>query len=634
MVFGGRPFRGGRGGHGAADRDPRLETEPLKITDRRMLGWFYTNLGPHAHKIVLGVLAMVAGTSAGLYVPVIIKRIFDEVIEHKNTAPLYDLTVKLLLFTLLSQALSSVRMNVMHLLGQRFVYTLRMQCYRHLMRLGLGYFERERTGDIMSRISNDVGAVEDMVVHGTDNIVSSTIQIAGTIAFMFYLNSRMALVALAPLPVFVISMLVFARFIRPVFRKIREELGDINVKLQERISGIRVIKAFARERDEVDYFDTTSIEYWRANAKSVWMWSTFFPLVGMVTSSGMVVVIWYGARLATQGPAFGSAGTVVAFLAYLQQFYQPIGSLVQVYNNLNRALASMARIFELLDEAPEVPEKEAALELGRVAGAVAFEHVSFRYATGEVVLTDVSVSAAPGETVAIVGRSGAGKTSLVNLIPRFYDPYAGSVLIDGHDVRDVTLRSLRSNIGIVLQETFLFNGTVKDNILYGRPEATDDDIVAAAKAAYAHEFVEHLEHGYDTIIGERGVKLSGGQKQRLAIARALLADPRILILDEATSLVDTEAEQIIQQALNNLKEGRTTFAIAHRLSTIRNADKIVVIDEGEVVEQDRHEALMAKNGLYAEMYQRQYQMEENWGVGGGLGGGIGTPPGGGAPPGV
>lgn len=622
----GQPMRGGHR-HGRGD-DSGREGEgppPLSITDKRMLGWFYTNLGPHWHKILLGVLTMTGSTWAGLYQPKLLRDIFDKVIGHGQTNLLYPLAAALMMWTILGGVLGAARMTVMHLLGQRFMYTLRMQCYRHMMGLDIAYFENQRTGDIMSRISNDVGTVEDMVVHGTDNLISNTLRIVGVVAFMFWMNWRMALVALVPLPVFLISMIVFGRVIRPVFRRIREELGDINVKLQERISGIQVIKAFAREDAETEFFDVSAKEYWKVNARSIWMWSTFFPAVGLITSAGSVVMTWYGARLATGGNGMATAGDVVAFLLYLQQFYQPIGTLVQTYNTMNRALASMARIFELLDEKPEVAEKEDAVELEQVEGRVDIDHVSFRYTTGEVVLHDVSVSAAPGETVAIVGRSGAGKTTLVNLIPRFYDPFEGRVLVDGHDVREVTKQSLRHNLAMVLQETFLFNATIRENILYARPDATEEELVEAAKAAYAHDFIVELEKGYDTVCGERGVRLSGGQKQRLSIARALLANPRILILDEATSLVDTEAEQIIQKALANLMQGRTTFVIAHRLSTIRKADKIVVIDDGQVVEQDRHEVLIEKQGLYAEMYNRQFQFEEEWGIPSGVanGGGIG-----------
>ena len=621
MMMGGMGGRGRHGGRGHHSDDS--DTQPLKITDRRMLGWFFQHLiSQHWYKLVFGVLCMVLSAGAGLYVPMILKDVFDKVITGGRTDLLLGLVINLLIVQSAGQILGAARMNVMHLLGQRFVFTVRTDCFRHLMSLGMSYFERERTGDIMSRISNDVGAVEDMVVHGTDEVLSNVLLVFGTVGCMFWLSWKLAVVSLAPLPIFLISLVIFARFIRPVFRRIRERLGDINVKLQERISGVQVIKAFAREKAEVDFFAESSREYWAESAKSIWMWSTFFPFVGLITSAGMVMMIWYGASLAATGSEFSSAGTVVAFLAYLQRFYQPIGALARVYNTFNRALASLARIFELLDARPDVADKEDAIELDELEGRVDIEHVSFKYATGETVLSDVSVSARPGETVAIVGRSGAGKTSLVNLIPRFYDPFEGRILVDGRDVRDVTGESLRNNIGIVLQETFLFNATVKENILYARPDATEEEMLEAAKAAYADEFIENLEDKYETVVGERGVKLSGGQKQRLAIARALLADPRILILDEATSLVDTEAEQIIQKALNNLRKGRTTFAIAHRLSTIRSADKIVVIDDGEVVEQDRHEALMAKNGLYAEMYNRQFQIEEDWGISPGLGGGL------------
>lgn len=603
---------------------------PLKITDKRMLAWFYQNLGPHWLKILLGIVTMTGSTWAGLYQPKLLKDIIDKVLTHGQRELLGPLAVALMFWTIVGGVLGAGRMTIMHLLGQRFMYTLRMQCYRHLMTLDMAYFENQRTGDIMSRISNDVGMVEDMVVHGTDNLVSNTLRVVGVVAFMFYMNWRMAIVALIPLPIFLISLFLFGRLIRPVFRQIREELGDINVKLQERVSGVQVIKAFAREESEIEYFDESAREYWKVNAKSIWMWSTFFPAVGLITSAGSVVMVWYGARLALSGQGVGSAGDVVAFMLYLQQFYQPIGTLVQTYNTMNRALASMARIFELLDEKPQVEEKPDAIELKDIEGRVDLEGVSFKYTTGETVLHDVSVSAAPGETVAIVGRSGAGKTTLVNLIPRLYDPFEGRVMVDGIDVRDVTKDSLRKQIAMVLQETFLFNASVRENILYARPDATEEELVTAAKAAYAHDFILELEKGYDTLVGERGVRLSGGQKQRLSIARALLADPRILILDEATSLVDTEAEQIIQKALANLMRGRTTFVIAHRLSTIRNANKIVVIDEGQVVEQDRHEVLMAQQGLYAEMYNRQFQFEEDWGIGSGIGdaaggGGMGMP---------
>ncbi|MFC1581991.1 ABC transporter ATP-binding protein [Planctomycetota bacterium] len=596
-------------GHGRTQTDDKAPK--LKITDRRMLGWFYRNLKPYRLRILLSILAMLVATGAGLWEPIIFGAFFDQVVIPGNLQPLLVLTLLYLGVFIAQHLFGALRTLTMHLLGYKFMYQVRMQCYRHLMTLGMDYFERQRSGDIMSRISNDVQAVESMVVHGTDEIISKSFHIVMAIAVLFVIDWRAALVATVPVPIFVASLWVFARYIRPVFRTIRKELGEINVKLQERIGGVRVIKSFAREDAETEYFDESSMAYCKATSKSTVMWGLFNPALSMITSAGLVILIWYCTRQAVLG--FMTAGTVIIFIRYMQRFYRPIQGLAHVQNLFNRALASMARIFELLDEEPAVKDKENAIVLEKVKGHVEIDRVSFKYETGEMILRNISVTAEPGEVIAIVGRSGAGKTSLINLLPRFYDPLHGSVRIDGHDIRDVTQDSLRQNIGLVLQETFLFNATVRENISYARPDATDEEIETAARAAHAHDFVSQFPEGYDSLIGERGVRLSGGEKQRISIARAFLADPRILILDEATSMVDTEAEQIIQQALSNLMEGRTVFIIAHRLSTVRNANNIVVIDDGEVVEQDRHDHLMAKNGLYKEMVFRQFQLDTDFG---------------------
>ncbi len=605
-------MRGPHGHHRHGSDGTEGDKPPIKITDRRMLGWFAGYLLPHGVTIAVATLAMVGSTAADLAPPLLFKDIIDDVIiaGHYERLSRYGLLLVAVFFS--GSLLSGVRMNLMHRLGQRFVLEMRVNAYRHLQRLSLSFFERNKTGDIMSRLSNDVNSVEDMVVHGTDTVVSDGLRIVATIGLLLWLAWKLAFYALIPLPVFLTAVIIFSRFVRPIYRRIRDDLGDINTELQENIAGIRVIKAFAREEYEQESFERRSTDYYRANIKGIWMWTTFFPAINFVISCSVVLVMWIGAGMTATGE-FGLAavtpGVIVAFVGYLQQFYWRFGSLVRVYDLYNRAFAALGRIFLMLDEKPEVEDAPDAIELEAVEGYVELEHVSFKYTTGEMVLNDVSVEAKPGETVALVGRSGAGKTSLVNLIPRFYDPLEGRVLVDHRDVRGVTQQSLRSHIAMVLQETFLFSGTARNNILYGRLDATEEEVIEAAKAAYADEFIVNLPEGYDTEIGERGVKLSGGQAQRIAIARAVLADPRILILDEATSLVDTEAEQQIQAALESLMRGRTTFVIAHRLSTVRNADKIVVIDDGEVVETADHEALMERGGLYAEMYTRQFQIE-------------------------
>jgi ABC-type multidrug transport system fused ATPase/permease subunit len=604
----GRMMRG-EGGPAVTD------IKPLRISDRRMLAWFYRELGPYWGQVLTGTVSTLASSGAALLLPLPIRPLIDDVITGHNYTLLPHYLLLLAGLYFLREFFGAVRMNVMHILGQRFVYNLRLECYQHLQGLSLSYYDDHPTGDVMSRLSNDVSAVEDMVVHGADELISNVITAVGVVVFLLVgFGHRSALMAASfwPVPFFAAGILVFSRYVRPIYRKIREELGDINNELQESITGIRVVKAFGREKYELGRFAKRSWEYYRANVRGIRWWASFFPALTFLTSLGTVTVWWLGARSHPGGQSLLTAGEITVFLAYVAMFYGPVGMLIRVYDIFNQALAALARIFQILDEKPEVQDGAGAQELTQVRGAVDLVNVTFKYKTGEEVLKNLSVHADPGETVALVGRSGAGKTSLVNLIPRFYDPQEGQVLVDGQDVRGVTQRSLRSHIALVLQETFLFDGSVRENIAYGRLDATDEEIIAASRAAYADEFIVDLPDGYQTHIGERGVKLSGGQRQRIAIARALLADPRILILDEATSLVDTEAEQKIQAALDNLTRGRTVFVIAHRLSTVRDADKILVLEGGEIVEEDNHQNLMTRGGLYAEMYQRQFQISGLW----------------------
>ncbi len=460
----------------------------------------------------------------------------------------------------------------------------------------------------MSRVTNDTQMVEEFVNHAADTLVSDVFRLFAMCAVMFYLSSKLALVALIPVPILFFLAFRFARRIRGTYRAVRERLAEISANVQERIGGIRVVKAFAREDFEFKNFTADVDSYYDQRVKAVRMWTSFFPSVDLLIQLGTLGIWVVGAIMIMRGSL--TLGSMVIFTFYLGMLYQPVGNLARINDTIQRSLAAAERIFEVIDEEPLIADPENAIEMPRIQGRVEFDHVDFRYEDGEYVLQDICIEAEPGQIVALVGRSGAGKTSIVNLIPRFYDPSAGRVLIDGFDVKSVTQRSIRQQVAMVLQDTFLFNGSVRENILYGKLDATDDEIISAAKAANAHEFIQVMPKGYETEIGERGIKLSGGQKQRLAIARAILADPRILILDEATSSVDSESEYLIHRAMDHLMEGRTTFVIAHRLSTIKHAGQIITLEHGRVTEIGDHKSLLDQDGVYSQMYAMQFRLNE------------------------
>ncbi len=573
----------------------------------RVLRRLLTYLRPYWKLLTATCLLLVLSTTLSLLPPLFQRAVIDQVIAEKDLARLGPLIAALIGVYLLLALVDFGEQYIRHALGERFLFDLRVRIYDHLQRLSLSFFERTSTGELMSRATNDVNALERFVTHGVILTAVDLLRLVGASAILLALDWRLALIALMPAPIIAVGLRRFNQYARPIYRRARDRLGDLNAKLQDNLTGIRVIQAFGREEVELERFRSVSHLYYRERVRSILAWSTFFPAMFFVSAMGGVLVLGAGARMVVQGRL--SLGTLVAFLSYIISLYEPLRRLTEIDNTFQQAIAAAERIFELLDETPEIQDAPDAIELDEVQGEVVFEHVYFRYGDGDEVLRDITFRMAPGEVVALVGPSGAGKSSIANLLCRFYDPDRGRILLDGHDLRDIRIRSLRRHVAVVLQDTFLFNTTVRENLLYGNPDASEEEMIAAAKAAHAHEFIMELPRGYDTEIGERGVKLSGGQRQRLALARAILADPRILILDEATSSVDAETEYLIQQALQEVLKGRTALVIAHRLSTIRDADKIIALENGRIREVGSHHELLARGGLYSQLYQRQLTLE-------------------------
>jgi len=542
---------------------------------------------------------------ANLATPQLLRLLIDEGITELNMTRVWQVAGTLIVVAFVRGIFNFLQGYWSEVASQGVAYDLRNVIFEKLQKLSFSYHDRSQTGKLMTRMTSDVELVQHFVGRGALLLVSAILMLLGTLAIMFWMNWKLALVVFFVVPVILVFFSVFVRKIMPVSLRVQKKLGALNTILQENLAGMRVVKAFAREDYETARYLAQNEELLDENIYMVGLFSSIFPLIFFFANLGMVAVVWFGG-LEVIGLRL-TLGELVAFTGYLGFMLMPIFQMGMIGAMLSRAEASAQRIFEVVDARSEVEDKPDAILLPALEGRVAFEKVSFRYAGGqEDVIQEVSFTAEPGQTVAILGQTGAGKSSIINLIPRFYDVTDGGVLIDGLDVREVQLDSLRKQVGIVLQETTLFSGTIRENIAYGRPEAGDDRVVAAAVAAQAHEFITELPEGYDTLVGERGVGLSGGQKQRVAIARALLVDPRILILDDSTSSVDAETEYKIQQALEVLMQGRTSFVIAQRISTVRNADMILLLGRGRLVAQGTHEELMQSSELYVEILETQF----------------------------
>ncbi|MBI9046355.1 MAG: ABC transporter ATP-binding protein [Anaerolineaceae bacterium] len=566
-------------------------------------------LKAYRNELILIFFLLLSGIVLELLPPLFQKGIIDGILGELQKEQLIRLLVGLMVIYGLQQVIAVGDNFYRHKLGGKFILDFRVRLYAYLQKLSLAFFDKTSTGELMSRVTNDVNALEHFVTHAATFIFIDVLRLVGALVLLFWLNWKLALLVCIPIPILALSLRLFNQRIRPVYRKMRARLGDINAKLQDNISGIQIIQAFGQEENELKSFSVESENYYHAVVDGIKYWSTFFPAMSFVSLSGNVIVLGAGAFMVMQDTL--SVGTLVAFLAYLNFLYAPIRRIIDIDNILQEAVAAAERIFELFDEKPDIVEIKEPVLLSSKEGKIEFKDLSFQYDTGGEVLQNVNFVMNPGEMVALVGPSGAGKTSLANLICRFYDPLSGSILIDDIDLRNIEIASLRKQIAVVLQDTFLFNSTVRDNLVFGNPDASNEEVVKAATAAYAHEFIMALPEGYDTEIGERGVRLSGGQKQRMALARAILIDPRILILDEATSSVDAEAEFLIQKALDSVLKGRTALVIAHRLSTIQNADKIIAIEDGRIQEIGDHQALLDKGGLYSQLYKRQVALSSS-----------------------
>jgi ABC-type multidrug transport system fused ATPase/permease subunit len=586
------------GTHLTSHRAVKVEDWSWAQTKRR-LSTLHRLARPYRGRTALAILTLLAATAVSLAPPYLVGAAVNDV-HHDHSHALRWVVAAFVGAGLLGIVASYAQTYFTGWTGERMLADLRNHLFRHLQRLSLGFYERNRAGVLISRLTNDVEALDQLVTDGVTSLIQNTLVLGGTAVILFLLNWKLALATMTVMPALTVATVIFRKKSARSYRKVRETLGSVTATLAEDIQGMRVLQGFIRERAAEQNFHRVGETYRAANQETVVQNGLYFPAIDMLSSIATAIVLGYGGYLAFHGEI--SAGFLVAFLGYVTNFFDPVQQLSQLYSTFLSAVAALDKIMDVLETEIDVSDTSTAVELGQIDGHVRFDDVHFTYTSGPEVLHGIDLDIAPGTTVALVGHTGAGKSTIAKLIARFYDPTAGTITIDDIDLRTVKQESLRRQLGIVPQEGFLFAGTVAENLAFGRPDATREEILAAARAIGADEFISHLEDGYETQLGERGFRLSLGQRQLVAFARALLADPRILILDEATSSVDIGTEQRIERALRRLLHGRTAFIIAHRLSTIRDADVIVVLEHGLVVEQGTHDELIASHGRYSALY--------------------------------
>jgi ATP-binding cassette subfamily B multidrug efflux pump len=601
-------FRAGGGAGGGLDDVPDVDGV---VFDKGIAKRSLTYVRPHRARLIWALTLTTFATIMTVLGPYLVKVAIDEHITKGDIPGLTVIVVITLGVYVLNYLASARQIVIMSEVGQEILMTLRAQMFRHLQRLPLGYFHRHPTGVTVSRLINDVLAMNEVLTNGILSLFTDVLLLIGTIGIMLYLSPRLALVTFAVMPLMVVAIWVFTERAKVAYRRTRVTVGAVAAGFQENVDGVRVVQAFSRESVNEDAFDRLNEDNRQANVNANTLSSGLMPVIEFANALATVAVVWYGGSLVLAQDETVTLGVLVAFLTYVTRFFQPLRELTQFYNQLQAAMAGAEKVFELLDEPVTLSERPDALTLTQVRGEVELRDVSFGYNYDErFVLKDISFTIPAGTMTALVGHTGAGKTTISALLGRFYDPVKGAVLLDGHDLRALSFETLRKSIAVVLQDNFLFAGSIADNIRYGRPEATDEEVIAAAKLAHAHELISRMADGYNTKVMERAANLSLGQRQLIAVARAVLADPRVLILDEATSNVDPRTERRLQEALHTLLAGRTSLVVAHRLSTIRAADEVLVVDGGQIVERGRHEELLARQGAYYRLYQQQFASPE------------------------